>query len=160
MIPTDKWGQFLVNYRGGRSTFPSYSVHRVISDKPEEKPPRKNFQGKIVLIGATAIGIYDARITPFAPEITPFAPEVPGVEIHATVIDNILNRDFIRRPDWIWTINIPFIIFMALIPALLLSTLPAIRGAFISMGFFLIYALTNWYFLDGLSVHYRGKGEE
>jgi adenylate cyclase len=36
MIPTDKWGQFLVNYRGGRSTFPSYSVHRVISDKPEE----------------------------------------------------------------------------------------------------------------------------
>ncbi|UCF56650.1 MAG: CHASE2 domain-containing protein, partial [Deltaproteobacteria bacterium] len=144
-IPTDKRGQFLVNYRGGRNTFPGYSFSEVISEKSEERPPKEDFREKIVLVGATAIGIYDARVTPFDIGL-------PGVEIHATVIDNILRRDFILRPDWIWGIDIPVIILMALIPGLFVSrllipTLSPLRGASISVGFLFIYIIANWYFL-------------
>jgi adenylate cyclase len=136
---------FLVNYRGGRNTFPGYSFSEVISEKSEERPPKEDFREKIVLVGATAIGIYDARVTPFDIGL-------PGVEIHATVIDNILRRDFILRPDWIWGIDIPVIILMALIPGLFVSrliipTLSPLRGASISVGFLFIYIIANWYFL-------------
>jgi adenylate cyclase len=136
IIPTDERGQFLVNYRGWRSVFPSYSFSKVISGDV----PREKFQGKIVLIGATAVGLYDARVTPFG-------REVPGVEIHATVIDNILNRDFILRPLWIRALNILMIILMALIPGLLIPRLSPSRGAPLSMGLFAIYAVANWYLL-------------
>jgi len=136
VIPTNERGQFLVNYRGGRSTFPSHSFSKIIFGKV----PKEDFTGKIVLVGATAIGIYDARITPFE-------REVPGVEIHATVIDNILHRDFILRPVWTRAINIPVIILMALIPGLLIPRLSPLRGAPIAMGLFVIYMVANRYLL-------------
>ncbi len=139
-IPTEKRGQFLVNYRGGRNTFPGYSFSKVISEKREERPPKEDFREKIVLIGATAIGIYDARVTPFDIGL-------PGVEIHATVIDNILRHDFILKPRWIWAIDIPLIILMALIPGLVIPRLKPLRGAFVSVGLLFIYIIANWYFL-------------
>ena len=140
VIPMDERGGLLVNYRGGRNTFPGYSFHKVISDESEERPRAVDFKGKIVLVGATAIGLYDARVTPFDTSL-------PGVEIHATLIDNILRRDFILRPEWIWAIEIPVIIMMALIPGLLIARLSPLRGAFISMGLFTIYIVANRYFL-------------
>ncbi|MFQ5842235.1 MAG: CHASE2 domain-containing protein, partial [Thermodesulfobacteriota bacterium] len=139
-IPTDKRGRFLVNYRGGRNTFPGYSFSKVISDKSEERPAKEDFREKIVLVGATATGIYDARVTPFDTGL-------PGVEIHATVIDNILHRDFILQPDWICALNIPIIILMALIPGMLIPRLKPLRGASISVGLLFIYIIANWYFL-------------
>jgi adenylate cyclase len=139
-IPTGKEGGFLVNYRGGRNTFPGYSFSDVISDDPKEMRLAKHFRGKIVLVGATATGVYDARVTPFDPGL-------PGVEIHATVIDNILHRDFILQPDWIWAVNIPAIIVLALIPGLLIPRLSPLRGAPISLGLFVIYMVANWHFL-------------
>jgi len=139
-VPTGKRGGFLANYRGARNTFPGYSFYKIISEKPEERPPKEDFTEKIVLVGATATGIYDARVTPFDTGL-------PGVEIHATVIDNILQHDFILQPDWIWALNIPAIILMALIPGMLIPRLKPLRGASISFGLLFIYIIANWYFL-------------
>jgi len=135
-IPTGEQGGFLANYRGGRSSFPSYSFSKVISGEVA----KENFKDKIILVGATATGIYDARVTPFDTGL-------PGVEIHATVVDNILHRDFILQPDWVRAINIPAIILMALIPGLLIQRLSPLKGAPISMGLLLTYMVANWYFL-------------
>ena len=134
VIPTDKTGRLLINYRGGRNSFRGHSFANVIAGEV----PKEEFRGKIVLVGATAIGIYDARVTPFDAGL-------PGVEIHATVIDNILRRDFILRPGWVQAVEIPAIIMMALIPGLLFLRLSPLRGASISMGLLLIYIFTNWY---------------
>jgi len=135
-IPTDERGGFLANYRGARNTFQGYSFSKVILGEV----PKEDFKGKIVLVGATATGIYDARVTPFDTGL-------PGVEIHATVVDNILHRDFILQPDWIWAVNIPAIILMALIPGLLIPRLSPLKGAPISTGPLFIYMVANWYFL-------------
>ncbi len=43
---------------------------------------------KVVLFGVTAKGVYDLRSTPFE-------KEYPGVEVHANVIDNIIESDYI-----------------------------------------------------------------
>ena len=87
-IPTDEDGRMLINYRGPSNTFPIYSI----SDILDRKLPAGTFKDKIVLIGATAIGIYDLRVTPFSPNMA-------GIEKHASVVDNILRGDFIHRTE-------------------------------------------------------------
>ena len=94
-IPTNEEGRLLINYRGPQKTFPHYSATDVIHGRI----PEKAFQGKIVLVGATAIGIYDMRVTPFEHVF-------PGLEIHANVIDSILQRQFLYRPNWITLVDI------------------------------------------------------
>ena len=46
-----------------------------------------------MIVGATAIGTHDLRSTPLS-------PVYPGVEIHATVVDNIVRQAFLDKPDW------------------------------------------------------------
>jgi adenylate cyclase len=60
------------------------------------------FRDKIVLVGASATGIGDLRSTPYG------GLDYPGVEIHANVIDNILNRRFLQRgaEQVVWDLGI------------------------------------------------------
>lgn len=79
-------GQLIINYQGPANTFTHYSIVDVL----QKKFAPGAFQGKIVLIGATATGIGDLRGTPYG------GTDYPGVEIHANVIDNILNQRFLK----------------------------------------------------------------
>ena len=88
-IPTNETGQMLINYRGPAYTFPHFSISDILLGKV----PKGTFLNKIVIVGATAIGIGDLRSTPFGHVF-------PGPEVHANVIDNMLAADFIRRPAW------------------------------------------------------------
>ncbi len=87
VIRPDAIGRTMINYQGGAGTYPYVSIADVVNHK--FRPG--TFQGKIVLIGASATGIGDLRSTPFG------GIDYPGVEIHANVIDNILNRHFMVR---------------------------------------------------------------
>ncbi len=89
VIPTDESGRMLVNFGGPPKTFPHYSISDILKGNTDPEL----FRDKIVLVGATATGIYDMRVTPFS-------TVYPGIEIHATVIDNILHGSFIQRPAW------------------------------------------------------------
>jgi adenylate cyclase len=87
-LPVDEQGRMLLNFRGPAYTFPYYSVSDVIAHRVAPNA----FADKIVLVGASAVGLGD-RLS------TPMGANVPGVEIHANAIDNILTGDFIRRSD-------------------------------------------------------------
>lgn len=95
-IPLEASGRMLIHWRGGPSTYPSYSAWRVFNAALEEsngeKPevPPDAFKNKIVIIGPTATGIADFHANPFT-------STYPGPEIHATVIDNLLTGDFMRE---------------------------------------------------------------
>ena len=109
----DGRGQLLINYQGPWGTFPHHSIVDVL----QKNFPPGTFQGKLVLIGATATGIGDLRATPFS------GTNFPGVEIHANVIDNILNSRFVKRDAkqalvdvlLIFAFGIPLGIWMALV---------------------------------------------
>lgn len=96
-IPVDSSGRMLINYRGPNRTFPMYSV----SDILDRTLPAGTFKDTIVLIGATAIGIYDLRVTPFSANMA-------GIEKHASVVDNILRGDFIKQAE----ASVVFLIFL------------------------------------------------
>jgi|HubBroStandDraft_6_1064221.scaffolds.fasta_scaffold19394_2 adenylate cyclase len=112
-LRTDSLGQMLINYQGPWGTFHHYSIADVLQKGLDPEI----FKGKLVLIGATATGIGDLRATPFG------GTNYPGVEIHANVIDNILNDRFLKRDArsalidalLIFTFGIPLGIWMALV---------------------------------------------
>lgn len=86
IIPTDAYGRMLINYRAGGGGFPLYPVSSII----DGTVPAAKLANRVVLIGATAVGIYDLRVTPMA-------AAMPGVEKHAAVISSILDGAFLRQ---------------------------------------------------------------
>ena len=141
-IPTKESGQLLINYLGPPRTFPHYSISEILSGKI----PPDTFRDKIVLVGATAVGIYDLRVTPFSSTF-------PGVEIHATVIDNILHQNFLIHSSLIRFFDICAIIIFGLIIGLLIPRLRPVTGmivafvmiaAFVVMNFFAFFKFNTW----------------
>ena len=104
----DNTGMVLINWYGRSDTeggvFTYYSYHGVLESSILElqgKQPlikREAFRDKFVIIGTNAPGLGDMKSTPFSSAHTLY----PGMEIHATAIENFLTGDFMRRiPLWI-----------------------------------------------------------
>lgn len=93
--------EMMINFAGPAGSFRSFSV----ADLIEGKIPAQAFTGKIVLIGATAQSMGDSRVVPFmnfATERREGGQEMPGVEIHANIINTIRNRLALEAlPDWL-----------------------------------------------------------
>ena len=85
-IPTDRAMRLVINYRGPRGTFPTFSFADLIAGRV----PEAALRGHIVLIGASFIGNSDSNAAPFASTM------LPGTERMANIIDTILHRDWIR----------------------------------------------------------------
>jgi adenylate cyclase len=134
-IHSDEQGRLMINYRGHAKTFPHYSF----SDLVNQRLSPLLFNDKIVLIGATAIGTFDLRVTPFGNVF-------PGLEIHANIIDNILRQDFLTRPNWTAILNILAIILIGLILSLALGRIRATWGLALVFSLFLAYFFINRYF--------------
>jgi adenylate cyclase len=84
-IRPDYLGRLIINYRGPRGTYPYYSLADVV----QRHFAAGTFKDKIVLVGASATGIGDLRTPPYG------GINYPGMEVHANVIDNILNNAFL-----------------------------------------------------------------
>jgi adenylate cyclase len=132
-IPTDKYGRNLINYYGSWQTFKHFSI----SDILEGQIKPGDFQGKIVLIGATAVGIYDLRVTPFS-------AAMPGVEKHANVIASIIENRFLKRVPF--SANLILLLVSGLLFSFLMTRLRSL-GALFTTGLFLFLILGSGYFL-------------
>jgi len=130
-IPVDGFGRMLINFRGPNNTFPMYSI----SDILDRTIRAGAFRDKIVLIGATAQGIYDLRVTPFSTNMA-------GIEKHASVVDTILRKDFIYRTE---ATVIPLILLFAGILGIYLPRLGAKAGAGLFLALFVGYGWIVYY---------------
>ena len=88
-VPTDAAGRVWLHYARHR---PDRTVSA--ADVLAGKFAPGLFEGDIVLVGTSAAGVVNDQ------RATPLSPAVPGVEIHAQLIDDILQGDFLTRPDW------------------------------------------------------------
>lgn len=80
-LPTDYAGHLACNYRGPAGTFRYLSAIDVLNGREEDA-----LRDRFVVIGTSAAGLLDMRSTPFS-------SVCPGVEINATVVDNLLQAD-------------------------------------------------------------------
>ncbi|MDI6761587.1 MAG: adenylate/guanylate cyclase domain-containing protein [Thermodesulfobacteriota bacterium] len=137
-IPTDRFGRSLIHYYGPNHTFPHLSIADILEGtiKPDF------FLGKIVLVGATAVGIYDLRVTPFS-------AAMPGIEKHANVISSLLDNRIMRKAtfhtDLILLIlsGILFTLSAIWVKALGTSVITGLFLALISCTGYLLFALQN-----------------
>lgn len=83
----DAQGNVLLRYRGPSGTFATYSAADILSG------PLPNLQGRVAIVGPTASGLGDNHVTPVDRVF-------PGIEIHATLLDNLLQKDALTRPAW------------------------------------------------------------
>ena len=92
-VAIDGAGEVYVNYAGGYKSYPTISGADVLStDSPELEP---KLAGKIAVIGPTAVGLTNLYRTPTC-------PLMPGVEVTANAIDNILTGRGLRvLPMWL-----------------------------------------------------------
>jgi adenylate cyclase len=88
VVPLDGKSHLLVRYRGVKHTFPYVSAADVVNGTA----PPSLFANKIVFVGTTALGTREVVATPLD---TLFA----AVEVHASIADNLLRGDFLRRPQ-------------------------------------------------------------
>jgi len=132
-IPTDRHGRSLINYYGPWQTFKYLSISDILEG--EIKPGA--LQGQIVLIGATAVGIYDLRVTPFS-------AAMPGVEKHASVISSILENRFLRRTNF--STNLILLLISGFLFSFLITRFKSM-GATFTAGLFLVLVLGLGYFL-------------
>ena len=133
-IPTDRFGRIFVNYRGDKNSFTYISA----SDIYYNKFNKNLIKGKFILIGTSAAGLFDLRVTPFN-------NVYPGVEVHANIIDNLLKGDFLLKPDFSEILNIAVITAVVVVTALLFYFLNAIFSLAIISVLIVGYLYVSYY---------------
>jgi adenylate cyclase len=117
-VPLDGKSNLLVRYRGKKRTFPYVSAADVMSGRV----PADAFKGKLVFVGATALGTREVVATPLD---TLFA----GVEVQATVADNLLTQHFIQRPESAATLEAQAVLALGIVAVLMLGRIRPAWGA-------------------------------
>ncbi len=120
-IPTDRLGRFLINFPGepGRN-------FRVVaaSDILQDRADPAIFKDAVVFIGATARNLHDYQNVP-----TSRGEPMAGVEIHASIYDTLVNREWIRPVSpWIQAL------LLVLAGLLLGLSVPRIRPRYTLVG--------------------------
>jgi adenylate cyclase len=98
-----------LTWHGAAHSYRTVSFYDLFTDFERKQPQRPvdEFRGKIVLIGTTASGLHDLKLTPMG-------ANYPGTEVLATALDNLKNGERLRpAPAW----------FMPTITALVLLVL-------------------------------------
>jgi adenylate cyclase len=86
-VPLDGKSNLLLRYRGVKRTFPYVSAVDVLNHRVDPG----TFTKKIAFVGTSALGTREVVSTPLDTLFT-------GVEVQATVADNLLQQDFLHRP--------------------------------------------------------------
>jgi adenylate cyclase len=113
-IPTDPEGRLWLHFR-------KHDLARYISAWTvlEDDFDPDVFAGQIVFVGTSAAGLHDIRATPLDVSI-------PGVEIHAQAIEQILSGDFLKRPDFADGMELAYMLAVGLIVIVMLRTMGAL----------------------------------
>jgi len=112
IVPIDAAGRTILNFRGPSGTHKAYSAASIIQSelRLQNREPGSvsvdDFKDAYVLFGFSAPGLYDLRPTPVS-------GIYPGVEISATLLDNLLADDFIRPVSLVFVIILTLMISLA-----------------------------------------------
>jgi adenylate cyclase len=133
-LPTDRNGQLWVY-------FSKHDQKRYVSaaDVLEGKVSAETFGQKLVLIGTSAVGLLDVKTTPLD-------AVMPGVEVHAQVLESALTRSVLSQPNY----AIGAEMLAAILFGLAIIWLAPILGPFTLLAFGAVIVClligTSWYF--------------
>lgn len=143
-IPIDAQGNFVIQFKGLYNTPPERRTFRHLSyyDVAEGRIDPALYQGKIFILGSAAPALFDFYATPHDDHF-------PAVLIHATILQNILNDDYIRSkyPNLIlYVATAVAAILIGLLASLHLSVI------FLFLLFFFEIAISYFFFSRGIYI--------
>jgi len=129
-VPVDRHGQMLIKFRG-----PEHKYEYIpAADILDSTVSPERLQGKIVFVGTSAMGLKELLNTPLGPVL-------PGVEVHATTVDNLLTEDFISVPGWANGL----VLLLVIVPGLMMSLLISHRNAASCFFVMLLFVSGLWF---------------
>jgi len=132
-VPTDRNGQLWVH-------FAPHDQARYVSavDVLEGRVPADRFSRRLVIVGTSAAGLLDLKTTPND-------PTMPGVEIHAQVLESILSNSMLSQPSYAVALELA----AALVLGVAIIWLAPILGPMILLlfgaTFIALLVGTSWY---------------
>lgn len=108
-IHMDDDGGVILNWYGpAGQKFTQVPFYKVVKAMQGDKTVQKyDFKNKIIYIGTTAVSLYDTKSVPVD-------KLYPGVEVHATYVNNLIDNDFIRRVNNFVNVLISAILALAI----------------------------------------------
>jgi len=138
-IPTDAQGQLWVHYA---HRDPSLYVSAV--DVLDGQVPADKIQSKLILVGTSSIGLNDIKTTPVS-------PVMPGVEIHAQVLESALTGAVVSQPNYGIALEFLAAMVLGFLVIVFAPGLGPVRLVAMGAVFATILIGTSWYFY----AHYR-----
>jgi adenylate cyclase len=126
-IPVDDTVAALVPYRGAGAAAGGSFKYISASDVLAQRVAPNTLKDKIVLLGTTAPGLLDLRVTPVG-------ETYPGVEVHANMISGLLDGRIFVRPDYTVGFEIVILVLAGLTLAIALPLLSATRAVVLSLA--------------------------
>ena len=127
VLPVDGAGQLWLDFLGPPGAMPQVSAADVLGDRV----PAGTFAARIALVGFTAMGFDEVP--------TPFTAVAPGLDLQATVLDNLLRGRALRRPWWLVPAEAATVVALGLLVGAALRWLPggwaAAAAAALALGY-------------------------
>ena len=134
LVPLDGRGNALLRYRGKKETFPYVSAADVMSGRVL----LGTLQDKIAFVGATALGTRENVSTPLDTLFT-------GVEVQATIADNLLQQDVISRSQFGTIFEGIVVIVLGIVVTFLVSSTRTMTGLLGSaLGIAALWYFAGW----------------
>ncbi|HEX9211463.1 MAG TPA: adenylate/guanylate cyclase domain-containing protein, partial [Bradyrhizobium sp.] len=133
-IPTDKNGQLWVHYARQDS-----SIYVSAADVLDNTVPPSKIAGKLVLIGTSAVGLNDIKTTPVS-------PNMPGVEIHAQVLESVLSGAVISQPNYALGVELLAALIIGTLVIIFTPNLGPVRLVLAGAMFAAILVGVSWFF--------------
>lgn len=140
-IETNESGQLWINYRGRGRSYTRVSAADVTAGRHAPSLLR----GRLVFVGLSESGLADLQATPYG-------SEVPGVYVHATVADNVLNGDFVLDTGFLNGLSILALILIGPAVALLVVRAPRLAVGAVAAAVLVVawpFACYAWFAAGG-----------
>ncbi|MDE2385625.1 MAG: adenylate/guanylate cyclase domain-containing protein, partial [Alphaproteobacteria bacterium] len=138
-IPTAEQGALAVYYHHDDTNL--YVSAAQLLEPTQLASLRPLIEGHIVLVGATATGLLDTRVSSLGESL-------PGVAVHAQALEQVMSGQFLSRPEWVADFEMVLVAAAGLafsILAGLWRPLPLIGALLATLA--ALAGLTSWFFL-------------
>ncbi|MDQ0322618.1 adenylate cyclase [Pararhizobium capsulatum DSM 1112] len=135
-LATGPQGEFWIYY----STLPdlmTIPAAKLLQPLPDASLTER-LNGAIVIVGTSAIGLRDIVATPVA-------ASMPGMRVHAEILDQIIGGTFLSRPDWAKGAEVALAFTLGVLLIIFVRGAGALTGAAIAIFFIAAAAATSWY---------------
>lgn len=140
-VPLTKDGRAILNWYGPSETHTVIPMYKIINEMNGGVKSGFDFKDKIILVGTTAMSLHDTKSVPIQDEV------YPGVEIHATFLNNMLDNNFIKRTE-LFTNTLIIMAVIAIVGAIVMLSSSTLF-AFLSTTLFAIaYLFISYYVME------------